>query len=277
MEKEKGNAEVKNEETKILIFISHRHEDKAIADVINEHLQDWGVDRDCIYQSSVNAQIGKGINQQILESIYHAKLVILVYTSDDENWSYCMWEAGVATDPRKEVRKIVVFLCTEDRPKPFSNQMSVTINKEKILSFTEQFYRDDNFFPGLGPFQENVTRKILKNKSDRLYNDLQSVIPQSPFKDIYRWDYLGLTLAKQSVTDIKEIKETEKCLKTIPEKCEVTKAKFSALRLFGFNELENNMTLKSLIDRWEEKVEGVDNTDRKWIEELCAGIIKVIP
>ena len=133
-----------------LIFISHRHSDKRIADVINKHLRSWNVRGGQIYQSSSPQQgtrPGTVLSEDLKKKLSQANLLILVYTLPDEDWSYCMWECGVATDPKTEHTRIIVLQCTESAPTVYQDHLRVAVNREGIHDFVGRFHRDSEFFP----------------------------------------------------------------------------------------------------------------------------------
>ena len=83
------------------IFISHRFADKAIADVVRQHLGIWGFDT-AIFQASapgLGPRAGENITDELKEALCNSKLVILLFTTTDYDWAYCMWECGLAHTP----------------------------------------------------------------------------------------------------------------------------------------------------------------------------------
>ena len=77
------------------LFLSHRHADKAIADVVRKHLGYWNFPDEDIFQSSVagrGTKIGEPLVGRLKDAIGQSSLVILLYTFVDEDWSYPMWE-----------------------------------------------------------------------------------------------------------------------------------------------------------------------------------------
>ncbi len=113
------------------IFISHRHTDSQIANVINKHLRRWGFPPNSIYQSSAatgrGPRIGEPLAQNLLDALSRANAVLLVYTFAKDDWSYCMWECGVATDPQSPNTRIIVFQTTDDIPSVLVCSSSVEI------------------------------------------------------------------------------------------------------------------------------------------------------
>ncbi|MEE8524970.1 MAG: toll/interleukin-1 receptor domain-containing protein, partial [Thermoanaerobaculia bacterium] len=98
------------------IFISHRHDDKPIADVLKKHLLGWAISEDRIFLSSSvdNApQIGGALQDELQKALYEARVLFFLFTSSGADWSWCIYEIGLATDPETHTR-IVVLKCTDD-------------------------------------------------------------------------------------------------------------------------------------------------------------------
>ena len=169
------------EERKRAIFISHRPADKEIADTIRDTLQDWGSGRLSIFQSSEaqrSTRIGEPLSAELKSALVNANVVFLVYTFTDQDWFYCMWECGVATDPERGHTKIVVFQCTDDMPAPFQDQVRVRITEEEIRKFTEQFHKSPDFFIGFDQaFSPDIGACALDSISKILYDKLSKVVP----------------------------------------------------------------------------------------------------
>ena len=169
------------EERKRVIFISHRPADKEIADAIRDTLQDWGSGRISIFQSSDpqrSTRIGEPLSAELKNALVNADVVLLVYTFTDQDWFYCMWECGVATDPERERTKVVVFQCTDDMPAPFQDQVRVKITEEEIRKFTEQFHKNSDLFPEFDQaFSPDIEEDSIDRKSKALYERLIKVVP----------------------------------------------------------------------------------------------------
>jgi hypothetical protein len=52
-------------------------------------------------------------------------VVLLVYTTEDQDWSYCMWECGVAMKPDAPQTRIVVLQCAAETPNVFEDRVRV--------------------------------------------------------------------------------------------------------------------------------------------------------
>src|SRR5262245_18447066 len=105
-----------------LIFISHKHADSAIASVISSFLREKTLGKIDVFQSSDNRfqwpKFGDNINEELRKTLWNADALILVYTSADNDWSYCMYECGIATHPGSPDTRVIVFQCGKDVPAP---------------------------------------------------------------------------------------------------------------------------------------------------------------
>lgn len=178
-----------------MIFLSHRFADKRIADVVRRHLGLWGFDTQC-YQASapgLGPKAGEFITLDIKEALYEAKLVILIYILTDYDWSFCMWECGLATHPTKTDTRTIVLQCNpNDTPRIFANQLLIEASEEGIHNFTIQFFREEGFFPGRPALRPDITDAVVADYSHAFYAELIASIPPGQHEERYRWDYIIL-------------------------------------------------------------------------------------
>ena len=270
------------EERKRVIFISHRHADKEIADTIRETLGDWSAGRILFFQSSDpqrSTRIGAPLAGELKNALVNADVVLLVYTFNDQDWSYCMWECGVATDPEMERMQVVVFQCTSDTPAPFQDQVRLSVTEEdEIRKFTEQFHKSPDFFPGFGEaLSPDIGQDTLDRMSKSLYEKLSKVIPAKKPEERYRWDFFTLALDSMYVRKIRDERDGESAFKlvveTIPNNCIVKEAFGEAFKHFGFDEFEEGKNFADLVNRWEQ---SVGDSPKEWISELYAEISRAI-
>jgi hypothetical protein len=112
---------------KPLLFISHKTDDTKYAQAIAEFVQNISGGLVDVFVSSdprfEGPRIGKGLNKDLSLALWRAGLVILVYTSEDKDWAWCMWECGVATDPDSPDTKVIVLQCSDAEPKVFQEYL----------------------------------------------------------------------------------------------------------------------------------------------------------
>src|SRR6202043_3172076 len=135
------------------VFVSHRHDDARIADVLRSFIRRVTAGAVDVHQSSYEGsgpEIGKILSEELGHKLAESEIVLLLYTVADENWSYCMWECGVAFDPRKEDTRIIVLQAGGAVPAPLKDRVRVRLNEEEsVRGFVKKFMTDANFFPRL--------------------------------------------------------------------------------------------------------------------------------
>lgn len=275
----------------VKVFISHRHDDKAIADVINTHLQEWGVPKKSIFLSSQpeqGADEGEILTSELLAHLDKVNLMILVYTFADDDWSYCMWECGIATGKSTTQTRIAIFQCTQDVPRVFQDKTRILVTPDGITGFVTNFYKTVAFIPGLSneageeiALQPDVSGKIIEYKSSRLYEDLNEVVPTGKLTSTHLWDFVRLRLDKEYIDKIESAENKNEIMSTIRDGTEVLEplhtdldnSLASALRQFGFQSYEKGLKLSDLLGRWEEK----DETKKSpWIDDLYDAIYRAV-
>src|SRR5262249_43431298 len=137
------------------IFISHKHIDRDIADAVREFVERRSNREVAVYQSSSGAsegpELGRPLTQELKNALWKAGIVILIYTSEDQDWQWCMWECGVALNPHSPDTRVIVFQCSPETPRVFQDQVRVNArDKEDLLKFVRQFLTDTHFFPEFG-------------------------------------------------------------------------------------------------------------------------------
>lgn len=255
----------------IKIFISHRHADKEIADVLRKHLIYWEIPSEEIFQSSssmVSApEAGRGLTEQLVKAVQESKLVFLIYTFEEADWSYAMWEVGLAEGDAST--NVVVIQCSKvDFPKVFKGRVHVKLELEAIRTFVKQFHTKDGFFPGQPAYKPLLSPEALEKKSRDLYEDLVKVVPTGKTEERYRWDFVTLELSSKGAKEIKGVNDSQS-VATIKSQSIVTYAFGEALKHFGYDKQEEDLTFEKLVTRWKENNSGESDV---WIGQLCGEI-----
>jgi hypothetical protein len=259
------------------VFISHRFDDKRIADVIHGNLNRWGLD---VYQAGApgaGPQVGDSLSDELREVLEDVDLVILVYTFTDEDWSWCMWECGVATHPRQaDATRVVVFRCSKyESPRQFAQQVNVDVTFEGIRDFTTQLHRNEGFFKGRPAHWPRISDQNLEVMSRAFYEELRPVIPTRKMEERPRWD--RFTLKLEPPADRLNFKTNEdEVVRLIQSELFVTKPFGNALMHFGYANLESGLKLSDLVERWTEETRERENVSKDWIKGLCLEIRRAI-
>lgn len=195
------------------VFLSHRHSDKKIADLVRQWIEQTTACRVKVFQSSGYAhgpKIGKSLSQELRDSLWQTDVLLLVYTLPDLDWSYCMWECGVATDPSSPDTRVVVLQFSDEGPAVFDDQVRINArSKESLLQFASQFLTDRDFFPrGIGAITGFTAESTqLQVAGTTLFESLSSIPPTKHEKveEWPAWPYIRLRLSLDTTKEIAEM------------------------------------------------------------------------
>lgn len=162
------------------IYIIHRNADKAIGRILKDSLQNWCNGHVKIFQSSDvrgNApKIGQSLSEAQKRVLSDTDVVFLVYTVADNEWLYCMWESGIATNPSGQSTEILVFQCKNDIPLALQNHIRVTPDQESIRQFTHDFHKYPKLFPNQNKaFTDEIDEKTIEVRSQDLFKGLSGI------------------------------------------------------------------------------------------------------
>jgi hypothetical protein len=164
---------------KLHIFISHKMpKDEYVTKQIASEL--------ALYSGDVTVQYaelfpqGAKFQSQINDEIDKTGIFILLFTGDDENWNYCLLEAGrflatIGKDPR---RRIVVFHDkSKGPPAPLSEFTSVPVLESNVESFLTNIYKAEPW-----KINQNVAQESLKKSAKRIVAIFETAIEHpTPF------------------------------------------------------------------------------------------------
>lgn len=257
-----------------LLFISHRHADRPIADILRRFAVERSGGRIAVYQSSAaeseNPRVGRELQRELKEALWAAGIVILVFTSPDEDWSYCMWECGVATHPTSPETKVIVLQCTPHPPSVYSD--AVRINAQdpvSVLKFVNEFLTSRDFFPdypeAVAPgFHANGEE--VQQAASELYEALKDVIPSDSDEgeDWATVPFVRLQLTYSEVDRIRELDAAEG-IRAVIDASRVNEIDGAAMRLFGVGRVTPFAPFSGLVDAWRERW---PKASTRWVDEL---------
>lgn len=256
-----------------LLFISHRHADKPIADVLRHFVTDKSGGRIRVFQSSAaeaeNPRVGRELHRELIEHLWEAGVIVLVYTSPEEDWSYCMWECGVATHPGSPETKILVLQCASRPPAVYTDAVRVSAQDPvSVAKFTNDFLTSADFFPDSG---EAVAPGFFPNGDEvqqaaaQLYAALRDVIPNvDGGEDWSTLPFLRLQLSYAEVDRVREMDPPDGA-RAVLQDARVKDIDGEAKRLFGLGRVEPMSLFSDLVSAWEQSRPG-DST--RWKDEL---------
>jgi hypothetical protein len=265
-----------------LLFLSHRHRDNAIATVIREFIDTRTAGAIRVFQSSSatvdGPRIGRQLDKELVASLWEAGVVILLYTMPDHDWSWCMWECGVATHPRDDDTRTILFQCAGAAPPLFAGEVRVNLRDiVDVQKFTNELLTSPDFFPRIGRaltrFQPN-SPAVIQAAQD-LYERLKNVLPSvdvEPEQDWPPYPFIRLELSKEDVDSICSARAEERLKTTmglVGSNALVTAADIEAERLFGIRGLSERTRLEKVVASWKERS---PTPESKWYDALCSQI-----
>jgi hypothetical protein len=266
-----------------VLFISHKHVDEDIADVLREFLEGWTAGQIDIFQSSSSAatgpRIGRPLGEELKKALRDASVVLFLHTRADDDWSTCMWEVGVATDPESPDTRVVLLECGERIPNFFEDHVRINLrNFRDIHGFVNALLTSADFFPA---FAHAVTEFVPSSPNiDRATADLikrlDAVLPPTVDEPEHVWSpYPLLTLQvtfdqAQSIDDAQPRDRLQQTIHLLEEKVLVADGDWDAGRVYGIQAAPRSILFKRLIAAWRERT---PTPSSKWIEGLACQLM----
>jgi hypothetical protein len=258
---------------KPLVFISHKHSDRRIATVIRSLITEQTVGKIDVFQSSDPAaqtpSVGRNLNVELCNALWKAAAIILVYTTPEEDWSYCMWECGVATLPNSPDTRIILFQCGESVPPVFEGQLGVNArDKGSVQGFVKQFMTDARFLPNQSEALTgyHAADSAVERAATKFFDDLQEVLPEGPAVKWPAHPYVRLELSNKAVRAICDNSgDDQQQLRQIVLANTTVGGSDRFAPLLGIEQLEDRVSLQRVYDLWRES--HLDDSS-EWVNSL---------
>lgn len=268
-------------ESQPVVFISHRHSDRDIAETLGRFVKERCGGNVRVHLSSSSdfegPRFGKPLNAELRRALGETESVILIYTAETQDWSYCMWECGMAVDPREETpTSVVVMQCGPDEPKPFSDQLRVKAESlDSMHAFVKALLTTTHFFPHretpITGFAPEGTE--IKEFAADLHAKLGDVISPRPDPDrsTPAAPYLSVRLEQGAAEQLRaayEANDLEQSSEIIKREASITE-QFGARGLLGMK-LEPGSTLGAVLAHAQQ---GDDEGDEpRWFTSITEQI-----
>jgi hypothetical protein len=121
------------------VFISHKHEDHALAVAVKEAIQ--GLNKDLIdcFVSGVDITAGADWRREIRSALARSHILLLLFTAPSKNWDWCLFETGLYTRfDRSEIRSVIcLFNPVDASPSPLADLQGVPANADKVRALLD--------------------------------------------------------------------------------------------------------------------------------------------
>lgn len=258
------------------IFISHKHADQKVATTIRKFLVQSSLSAIDVFQSSdplaSGPRLGNTLSEELKQALWDSGVVLLIYTTEDQDWSYCMWECGVATKRETPQTRIIVLQCAAETPKVFKDQVHVNVReKGDVLKFVKSYLTDVDFFPGgdkaLAP-KLSPDGPQIKDAADELYKKLMDVIPKLEVSEWHAQPFIQLGLKAEKIS---KMKNNDINLEEFEKSVLVGGMDSRALQIFGAGNLNGCKSFGTLVKRL---AEGKTDESRAWVKDLQKQIVR---
>jgi len=276
-------------DNKPALFISHRHDDYAIADVLRKFIQARTSGMVTVHQSSSpdadGPRQGRNINQELRRALWGTSVVVLVYTTRDKDWSYCMWECGVAQSPESSNTRTIVFQCADQFPMVFADQLRVGLrDRNAIETFVTDLLTDKDYFPALGrPITEFTPgTDPVRDAAQDLYDSLAEVLPKQGTTD-EEWPpcpQLTLELTDEQVERIRTVEGTPEERLAVARQVVVDEGlvvggdgqvgRIFSARGFPRTPPMPGLPMRELVASW---LASTPTPGSRWIDDMCKQIM----
>jgi hypothetical protein len=280
--KKRGKSDTKNR--KPLLFISHKHENVKIADVLRDWVEMSTGGSVEVFQSSSDQatfpRAGSDLKQELKNALWHAGAFVMLYTYPHLDWSYCTFEYGVANSSTSPDTRMILLQCCDNVPPLFAGQTSINLRDSgDVKKFVKQFLTDPKFFSEYGEAVSSHAPggQMVTKLAEKLYKEVNSpdVMPPLTTPSDEEWPafpFLQLQLDMKHIKTISDAATRADRLKVMCElirkECTVSATDKYLAPIFGFAPgMDKDTKFGEFIRGWEEREDRGD-AQSKWIEAL---------
>lgn len=261
------------------LFISHRHADHAIAGVLRDWIRDCTMETVRVYQSSNATDAvpsGSRLTAALRQQLHASSVVLCIFTGHDADWSWCMWECGVATDPLEDSTRVVVLQFCDDFPRPYADVVRVDVRNDRdVERFATELLTSPDFVPGHGrPLRQlDAHDPVVERKAQELVNALRDVGPPAPVEVWESWSVLNLEFPIELVDGLDDAQPEPDRVAAIQEMllmhCHVVEGQRLARNMFGIIRFPERIAFSKLYSEWQRQV---PHSTSQWLESLAKQI-----
>jgi len=162
------------------IFLSHKQQFVTQAKELNTALK-VGVPGATVFQSE-DIDKGAGWRETIDRELDKAKCFVLLYTSPEQDWSWCFYEAGRFSRKGRKPRPVGCLHPKKiELPSPLANLQGITATQDDIKKWIE-----GEFFRGVR------SREPTKRGLDEAVNAIEKLVNTMPTKEIILKPYIWI-------------------------------------------------------------------------------------
>ena len=246
------------------VFISHKHEDHALAIAVKEALEGLQPGRVDCFVSGVDITAGMDWRREIRSALGQSHLLVLLFTAPSKNWDWCLYEAGLYTRFDRPVAQSVICLynAADASPSPLADLQGVPAETEPVRAFLELLCRrtldvsDDWRHGALAP---DVTLDQLDTSANAIATVFERAGSTSTYYPCHR-----LVLSFTESDDVSA---------GIPESARVVEGPTNTT---SFTMSLFNLASGTGTRTWGDLVRAVDGQEAPWRQELDGNFLRAL-
>ena len=244
---------------KLRVFVSHKHDDHALAETVKKTLEGLSGRRIDCFVSGSDLSAGSDWNAEIRSQLAKSHMLILLFTEPSRNWDWCLYEAGLFTSlgVAEEHSVVCLYRPQDDLPSPLKNLQGVPVEADALQRFLSQLCGETWRVAKewrLGALVPEVLPKSLEGASAAI---IEAFCPKN-IEAVPDVDYPCHRL----VLDLSAIERIEAC---IPREALVVEGDGATsnftLTLF-------NLARRWLARTWGDLVDAAGDGDTTWLTDL---------
>ena len=202
-------------ERRRVVFVSYKHEDQEIADTLADHLIALAGEKlDVVVSNHPDLKgltFGGNLTEELKDRLQVTEVFFFIYTGKGKDYSWCMYEAGLATSPKSvKGTRIIVFSLVDYVPSVFEGKVVVHAKQlAELKKLLTNFCVQSDFFPGEhgALFDDTgIIRGAASSKAEELHAALSHKFDLER-REVPRWPSLVIEMNKESLEIFKEMFE----------------------------------------------------------------------
>lgn len=185
------------------IFVSHKHENKQIANTIKETLESLSAKVD-VYVSSQDIEFGSNWNNDLRKRLAQADMLLFLYTEPTATWDWCLYECGIFTPllegqegGRRKPRPIVCLHYERGQPPaPLAHLRPVRATPTEVHKFLRDLFSDNKITKWIEPLDDNYKRR--RKNYNHAAETISAALTPAPAGEELLVNYMELRVASDA-------------------------------------------------------------------------------
>lgn len=240
------------------VFISHKSEDAKAAQKLQELLERYAKGKRLVFFRSEEIAKGDDWWEAIRRALAKSHIMLLLFTDPNQNWGWCLWEAGLFSRGKKSRNRRLICLhgSKVSPPMPLKHIQTVRADPTDMERFLRQLLTERRLTRRIHPIAPYLRK--TKVELETLTREMCALIDREALDSRYQGVHFRIR-----VTNPNNLRED-----AIPPDAVVTAENKGNWRLFDRAHRDGGWSWSEL------EVEARKNPDVRWIPELARAMFR---